>query len=481
VASSDPNGLAISAGVDPLGNLVHASNAPNANPPTRSYAYDPLYRLTGVTDASGNVLEGYTYDATGDRLNKTYEGDTSAYTYTSPLTTHQLQDINGAGRGYDANGNLIGIGSATPFGATFGFTYDDRNRLNGAAPHSSCLACGQITPSYDYNGRGERVVKTVNSFVSQVNRSVTTTTDYVYNESGQLVGEYPGTSNVQKAEYIYLDGTPIAYVTGGQLYYIETDQLGTPRDVVKPGAPDTIAWKWGYFGSAFGENAPNQDPNNTGTAFTFDLRFPGQYFDAETGTHYNYLRDAYEPGTGRYSQPDPIGLNGGANTYYRVRYYSPSIRQLISEDPMGLAAGLNEYAYVAGNPVSKVDRFGLHPDIDPCLGFSPQQCAAFFSPPPPQPGGGSCGCNNDPHKYVRNGLLIGAGAGMIIGGALVTPFIGPEAEYPGYYCVMMAFAGEPAATVVGVGSVTSAVGATAGGIGGDLVDRHHAAQCGCSN
>jgi RHS repeat-associated protein len=68
---------------------------------------------------------------------------------------------------------------------------------------------------------------------------------------------------------------------------------------------NNIVWKW--ESSPFGETKP------TGT-LNFNLRFPGQYFDAETGTHYNINRD-YNPVTGRYIQSDPIGFDGGVNSY----------------------------------------------------------------------------------------------------------------------------------------------------------------------
>jgi RHS repeat-associated protein len=73
-----------------------------------------------------------------------------------------------------------------------------------------------------------------------------------------------------------------------------------------------VEWQWDN-GDPFGNNAPNENPGGAG-AFSFNLRFAGQYFDRETNTHYNVNRD-YDPSTGRYLTSDPIGLRGGVNTY----------------------------------------------------------------------------------------------------------------------------------------------------------------------
>jgi RHS repeat-associated protein len=87
-------------------------------------------------------------------------------------------------------------------------------------------------------------------------------------------------------------------------------------------------WRWDQA-EPFGVNVPDENPSGLG-AFDLPLRFPGQYADKETNLSYNYYRD-YDPSIGRYRQSDPIGLNGGINTY----------------------------AYVGGNPVGGIDPLGL--------------------------------------------------------------------------------------------------------------------------
>lgn len=117
-----------------------------------------------------------------------------------------------------------------------------------------------------------------------------------------------------------------------QIYYIHPDQLGTPRDITDSATNQTV-WEW-RNDDPFGNNQTDENPNNAnGQSFKYYLRFPGQYFDQETGTHYNYFRD-YDPATGRYVQSDPIGLEGGISTYLYVL-----ANPLLNADPLGLVPG----------------------------------------------------------------------------------------------------------------------------------------------
>jgi RHS repeat-associated protein len=116
--------------------------------------------------------------------------------------------------------------------------------------------------------------------------------------------------------------------TGLNTYYIHSDHLDSPRSITNTAGQEV--WRWDNT-DPFGNNIANENPSNLG-AFTFNLRFPGQYFDRETGLHYNVNRD-YNPAVGRYIQSDPIGLGGG----------------------------INIFGYVGGNPLGYSDSSGLCP------------------------------------------------------------------------------------------------------------------------
>ena len=109
--------------------------------------------------------------------------------------------------------------------------------------------------------------------------------------------------------------------------YLHTDHLDTPR--LATNLSQTVVWQW--QSDAFGTTAANDDPDGDGDATIVNLRFPGQYYDQESGLHYNYFRD-YDPSTGRYVQSDPVGLDDGPNTYLYVQ-----ANPLFYTDPQGLA------------------------------------------------------------------------------------------------------------------------------------------------
>jgi RHS repeat-associated protein len=106
-------------------------------------------------------------------------------------------------------------------------------------------------------------------------------------------------------------------------------------------ASGAVQWQWPYAANPFGEKAPV-----SGSGYVLNLRFPGQYFDAESGLTYNVNRD-YEAATGRYIQSDPIGLAGGTSTYLYT-----SGRPLTNSDPLGRDDSASMYNPDFWNPGS---------------------------------------------------------------------------------------------------------------------------------
>ena len=207
---------------------------------------------------------------------------------------------------YHANGNTTRIG-----GAARTFVYDNSNRM------SQTRVNGSVRMNYVYNGKGE-----------QVRRYLGTANTYtVHDEAGHWLGDY-NTAGAPIQQAIWLDDLPVG-VVADKLYSIEPDHLGSPRAIIDP-TRNVAVWRWDLNGEAFGNTAPNQDPDGDSTAFVFNLRYPGQRYDAASGLNYNYFRD-YDASTGRYMESDPIGLKGGSSTY----------------------------GYVLANPMTQVDTRGL--------------------------------------------------------------------------------------------------------------------------
>ena len=309
ILDSATGGLDLGYSYDPAGNLTALRTADLAEPPRARFEYDALNRLTAFKDgAAGAAIESYGYDATGNRTSFTNAGGTQSYAY--PSDSHRLTGVAGVARTYDAAGNT------TVIGASREFVYNAANRLGQVKQG------GTITMQYVYNGKGERVRRHLGT------DDVTT----VYDEAGKWLGDYDSTGTpIQQA--IWLDDNPVGLLVGAaganRLHYVQPDHLGTPRSVIDP-IRNVVVWSWGLASEAFGNSPPNQDPDNDGTGFVFDMRFPGQRYDAASGLNYNYFRD-YEPGTGRYSQSDPIGLWGGMPTYSYTKG-----APLMTSDPLGL-------------------------------------------------------------------------------------------------------------------------------------------------
>lgn len=271
---------------DAMGNITAIGNSPGATPATESYAYDPLHRLTTVTEGNGSVLESVTYNQAGDRLTKTGSG-LSTGTYSYNTNTHQLVGTGNSAQTIDANGNTTAMSQA---GTTYGFGYNQRNRLSVVQQNQSTIA------TYVYNVHGERVSKTMNG----------TSERYNYGPEYQLLSEYGATNR----EYVYFDGIPVANIDnqGGttSIAYVTADQSGTPHAVAD--GSGNILWAWPYEGNPWGELQP------VSNGYTYNLRFAGGYFDGETGLIYNIQRYR-DPNSGRFAQADPMGPMGGINPY----------------------------------------------------------------------------------------------------------------------------------------------------------------------
>lgn len=275
---------------DPAGNLTGITGSSQ-----QTFGYDALDRLTNATGPYGSLV--YTYDADGNRLQEYRDSTPTDYHYL--LSDQKLRSLSGGNNQtypYDAIGNLTQRNGQT-------LVIGKNNRLTQVKLGSTLQA------EYIYDPQGRRFIVTKGGV----------STYYQYSPEGLLLSETR--NNQTLAEYIYLDGQPLALVKGSTLSYLTPNHLGAPA--LATNAAGAVVWQAEYepFGQATLTNA----------TITLNLRLPGQYYDAETGLHYNLARH-YDPTVGRYIESDPIGLASGINTYAYVLN-----NPLRYTDPLGLA------------------------------------------------------------------------------------------------------------------------------------------------
>lgn len=312
LVSNDKTLLERNYSYDKVSNLSHIQTENGSS----SYQYDQLDRLTQVkpeSETTEQQAESYSYDAINNRTGSAQQSGEWKYSNKNQLVkwgeNEQQTSLT-----YTSNGQLSTEENANK---KLSYSYNTAERLSKVSNDSGELA------RYEYDPFGRRISKTVNG----------ETTYYLYSSEG-LIAELNQNGQMRVAYGWKPDSawgsSPLwqANLKDGQTlknanyHYLITDHLATPQLAINSIGKQS----WKISSDAFG-NTKLDSANQ----ITINLRFPGQYYDAETGLSYNYYR-YYDAKTGRYIQSDPIGMEGGINTY----------------------------GYVAGNPLKYIDPLGMN-------------------------------------------------------------------------------------------------------------------------
>jgi RHS repeat-associated protein len=289
-----------------------------------TFAMSNANRLQNATGVWGTKT--FTYDGVGNRTQEVWTppgAATTTDTYAYPSTSNRVVQITRGAQTlrqmtYDGAGNLLTDGGNA-------YTYNNRNRM-------SVATIGAIVWNYFYNGREQLAIR------SKLGTPYVTT-HFIQDIFGNIIAEANGTNGGTTREYIWLPEAEIAPADGARsqvdrpiavvsavntatpaTWYVSVDHLNRPikmTDAAKASVWDAF---WLPFGGGYVINSN----------VILDARLPGQWFQAETGLHYNWHRQ-YDPTVGRYTQPDPLGFVDGPSVY---AYVNSAAQQRI--DPKGL-------------------------------------------------------------------------------------------------------------------------------------------------
>jgi len=201
---------------------------------------------------------------------------------------------------------------------------------------------------YTYNGFGQRVKKEVDGVV----------TLFHYDFEGKLIAEGLPNGTIT-TEYLYMGSSPLAMVdvNTNVIYYYVNNHLGTPVMITN----DIGKMVWEAVYDPFGQ----ADVSGNSTVVN-NLRFSGQYYDEETGLHYNYHR-YYDPRTGRYLTPDKIRIETFNIPIFLRQFLKAENSNLFNETLLKVGSHLrwyymddilSVYQYVSNNPVNHYDWSG---------------------------------------------------------------------------------------------------------------------------
>ena len=280
---------------------------------SRFYFYDDLDRLSVAADLLGASVHGYTYDDAGNLTHKT--APAGATTYTIAPGTDQVAQATGVDAAYyshDVYGSRIWEGP-TAYAGTPSHVFDDRNRLVEVRDPVTFAVLGQ----YTYDAFGRRVSKTAGA----------TTTVFLHDEGGQLLESRETTAaGTTVRAYLWLESERVGFVEeppagSPAFYWTHGDHLDTALAITDTPASDNAKVVWTASYEPYGLATPDEDPDGDSVLVSYEPRFPGQWFDGESGDHYN-LNRIYDPTSARYTTTDPIGQRGGW-TLYRYALSSP--------------------------------------------------------------------------------------------------------------------------------------------------------------
>lgn len=293
----------------------------------RTYELDPAGRVTAVS--ADSWTERYVYDAAG---NQTEAGWPAAHPGGADVTgprTYEGTRLTGAGRvryEYDALGRIT-LRQCTRLSRkpdTWRYAWDADDRLTSVTTPDGTL----WRYTYDPTGRrsakrrmaadGVTVAEEVTFAWDGTTLCEQTTTGPEQPHSVTLTWDHQGLEPLAQTErLVSADGREI----DSRFFAIVTDLIGTPQELVDEAGG--IAWR--TRSTVWGTTTWNTDAH----AYT-PLRFPGQYFDPESGLHYNCFR-YYDPETARYLSVDPLGLGPAPNASTYVT------NPLLWTDALGLA------------------------------------------------------------------------------------------------------------------------------------------------